>query len=109
MRCEARLAADTSGAFAPEAFSTLGMSSGRAQASYAVAVGGTRGVTTTHKIKKELSICQSLLCLDLVSFPVLSQIKPQAPRLVRCSRSLNLRTDHIKSCRRIDHQSSFDL
>ena len=26
-------------------------------------------------IKKELSICQSLLCLDLVSFPVLSQIK----------------------------------
>ena len=23
--------------------------------------------------------CQSLLCLDLVSFPVLSQIKPQAP------------------------------
>ena len=37
---------------------------------------------TTHKIKKELSICQSLLCLDLVSFPVLSQIKPQAPLLV---------------------------
>jgi len=35
--------------------------------------------TTNHKIKKELSICQSLLCLDLVSFPVLSQIKPQAP------------------------------
>ena len=30
-------------------------------------------------IKKELSICQSLMCLDLVSFPVLSQIKPQAP------------------------------
>ena len=38
--------------------------------------------TTTHRIKKELSICQSLLCLDLVSFPVLSQIKPQAPLLV---------------------------
>jgi hypothetical protein len=37
---------------------------------------------TTQKIKKELSICQSLFCLDLVSFPVLSQIKPQAPRLV---------------------------
>jgi hypothetical protein len=34
---------------------------------------------TTQKIKKELSICQSLFCLDLVSFPVLSQIKPQAP------------------------------
>ena len=33
----------------------------------------------THRIKKELSICQSSLCLDLVSFPVLSQIKPQAP------------------------------
>ncbi len=33
-------------------------------------------------IKKELSICQSSLCLDLVSFPVLSQIKPQAPLLV---------------------------
>ena len=29
-------------------------------------------------VKKELSICQSLLCLDLVSFPVLRQIKPQA-------------------------------
>lgn len=38
--------------------------------------------TTTHIIKKELSICQSLMCLDLVSFPVLSQIKPQAPILV---------------------------
>ncbi|RAL06513.1 hypothetical protein BO97DRAFT_30932, partial [Aspergillus homomorphus CBS 101889] len=37
---------------------------------------------TIQKIKKELPICQSLLCLDLVSFPVLSQIKPQAPRLV---------------------------
>ncbi|RHZ62751.1 hypothetical protein Glove_335g36 [Diversispora epigaea] len=38
-----------------------------------------RPCTTTHRIRKELSICQSLLCLDLVSFPVLSQIKPQAP------------------------------
>ena len=36
------------------------------------------------EIKKELSICQSSPCLDLVSFPVLSQIKPQAPLLV-CS------------------------
>ena len=34
-------------------------------------------LTTTHRIKKELSICQSLLCLDLVSFPVLSQITIQ--------------------------------
>ena len=34
------------------------------------------------KPEKELSICLSLLCLDLVSFPVLSQIKPQAPLLV---------------------------
>jgi hypothetical protein len=31
---------------------------------------------------KELSICQSSLCPDPVSFPVLSQIKPQAPLLV---------------------------
>ena len=38
--------------------------------------------TTTHRIKKELSMCQSSQCLDLVSFPVLSQIKPQAPLLV---------------------------
>ena len=37
---------------------------------------------TTPRIKNELSICQSVLCLDLVSFPVLSQIKPQAPLLV---------------------------
>ena len=28
---------------------------------------------------KELSVCQSCYCPDLVSFPVLSQIKPQAP------------------------------
>jgi hypothetical protein len=35
---------------------------------------------------KELSICQSLLSPDLVSFPVLSQIKPQAPLLVVPSR-----------------------
>ena len=34
------------------------------------------------RIKKELSICHFLLCLDLVSFPVLNQIKPQAPLLV---------------------------
>ena len=27
-----------------------------------------------HRIKKELSICQSLICLDLVSFPVLSHV-----------------------------------
>ena len=33
-------------------------------------------------IKKELSICQSSQCLDPVSFPVLSQTKPQAPLLV---------------------------
>ena len=30
------------------------------------------------RIKKELSICQSLLCLDLVNFPMLNQSKPQA-------------------------------
>ena len=38
--------------------------------------------TTTHEIKKELSICQSFSCPGLVRFPVLSQIKPQAPLLV---------------------------
>ena len=38
-----------------------------------------RPCTTTQKIKKWLSTCQALLCLDLVSFPVLSQIKTQAP------------------------------
>ena len=32
--------------------------------------------------QKELSSWQSSLCLDLVSFPVLSQVKPQAPLLV---------------------------
>uniref|UniRef100_A8PJZ5 Uncharacterized protein n=1 Tax=Brugia malayi TaxID=6279 RepID=A8PJZ5_BRUMA len=31
---------------------------------------------------KELSICQSSRCPGQVSFPVLSQIKPQAPLLV---------------------------
>jgi len=35
-----------------------------------------------HRVKKVLSICQSSLCLDLVTFPVLSQIKRQAPLLV---------------------------
>ena len=38
--------------------------------------------SNTHRIKKELSICQSFQCPDLVRFPVLSQIKPQAPLLV---------------------------
>ena len=32
--------------------------------------------------ERELSICQSLLCHNLGSFRVLSQIKPQAPLLV---------------------------
>ena len=41
-----------------------------------------RPCTTSHQIMKEPSTCQSCLCPDLVSFPVLSQIKPQAPRLV---------------------------
>ena len=35
-----------------------------------------------YRIKKELSYCQSSPYLDLVSFLALSQIKPQAPRLV---------------------------
>ena len=38
--------------------------------------------TTVQRIKKELSICQSQLRPDLVTFPVLSQIKPHTPRLV---------------------------
>ena len=33
-------------------------------------------------MKKKLSICESLLCLDLVIFLVLNGIKPQAPLLV---------------------------
>ena len=41
-----------------------------------------RPCTTSHRIVKELSVCQSFPCPDLVSFPVLSQIKPQAPLLV---------------------------
>ena len=41
-----------------------------------------RPCSTTHRIEKGLSICQSLLCLDLVRFPVLSPIKPHAPLLV---------------------------
>lgn len=41
-----------------------------------------RPCTTIHRIKKELSICPSQQCPDLVTFPVLSQIKPHTPRLV---------------------------
>ena len=36
----------------------------------------------THRIEKELSLCQFLLCLDLVRFLVSSHIKPRAPLLV---------------------------
>lgn len=41
-----------------------------------------RPCTTIHRIKKELSVCPSQLCPDLVTFPALSQIKPHTPRLV---------------------------
>jgi hypothetical protein len=41
-----------------------------------------RPCTTVHRIKKELSICQSQLRPDLVTFPALSQIKPHTPHLV---------------------------
>ena len=41
-----------------------------------------RPCTTIPRIKKELSICPSLQGPDLVTFPVLSQIKPHTPRLV---------------------------
>jgi len=53
--------------------------------------------TTNHKIKKELSICQSLLCLDLVSFPVLSQIKPQAPVEARMTGAIERIKAQVKS------------
>lgn len=41
-----------------------------------------RPCTTIEGIEKEHSICQSSPYPDLVKFPVLSQIKPHAPRLV---------------------------
>ena len=41
-----------------------------------------RPCTTIRRIKKELSICPSQQRPDLVTFPVLSQIKPHTPRLV---------------------------
>lgn len=41
-----------------------------------------RPCTTIQRIKKEPSICPSSLRPDPVTFPVLSQIKPQTPRLV---------------------------
>ena len=46
-------------------------------------------LTTTHRIKKELSICQSLLCLDLVSFPVLSQITYTTDRFIHSEHFLS--------------------
>ena len=42
----------------------------------------TRMHHAIHWIKRELSICQSLLCHNLGSSRVLGQIKPQAPLLV---------------------------
>ena len=41
-----------------------------------------RPCTTIRRIKKELSICPSRQRPDLVTFPVLSQIKPHTPHLV---------------------------
>ena len=41
-----------------------------------------RPCTTVQRIKKEPTVCQSLQRPDLVTFPVLSQIKPHTPRLV---------------------------
>ena len=68
-------------------------------------------IRDSHRIKKELSICQSLLCLDLVSFPVLSQIKPQAPGwskedvlikgktcLTRCSSVVTQHSTNLAQC-----------
>ena len=42
-------------------------------------INSERPCTTTLKMKKKLSICESLLCLDVVIFLVLNGIKPQAP------------------------------
>ena len=47
-----------------------------------------RPCTTLRGIKKELSVCQSAPRADLVTFPVLSQIKPHTPRLVVSFRQL---------------------
>jgi len=41
-----------------------------------------RPCTTLQRIKKELSVCQSHQRPGLVTFAVLSQIKPHTPRLV---------------------------
>jgi len=47
-----------------------------------------RPCTTVQRIKKGLSVCQSLPRSDPVTFPVLSQIKPHTPRLVVSFRQL---------------------
>ena len=44
---------------------------------------------TNHRINKQQSICHSSLCLDLVIFPVLNRIKPQAPLTSRHLRHQN--------------------
>ena len=42
-------------------------------------INSERPCTTTLKMKKKLSICEFLSCLDLVIFLVLNGIKPHAP------------------------------
>ena len=56
-----------------------------------------RPCNTTQRIKNELSFCHSLLCLDLVRFPVMSPIKPQAPLLVVPSVSSFLYVSALRS------------
>ena len=48
----------------------------------AVACAMCTGRSSTERLKARQMICQSSPCPDLMSFPVLSQIKPQAPLLV---------------------------
>ena len=63
-----------------------------------------RPCTTTLKTKKEPSICQSLPCLDLVSFLVLNRIKPQAPLLEVPFRQ-SLHVSGLRPCSTQNHKT----
>ena len=54
----------------------------------------------THRIKKELSLCHSLLRLDMVRFPVLRHIEPQSPlTVVVCVETIPLCQGHVFATR----------
>ena len=55
-------------------------------------------------MKKEVSICQSLMCLDLVIYPVLSQIELQAPLLEVPFRQL-LHVSGLRPCSPQKHKT----